>query len=108
MIWNDELAATLDPLHNVVVFQRMELNRVQQLSLALADRANAMLEQNEWLLDSKLGDSRSGSNANAGAGANSNDASADRESQGRRDARRKGRGGRARVQLQAQALGQKV
>lgn len=109
MIWNDELAATLDPIHNVIVFQRMELNRVQQLSLSLSDRANAMLEQNEWLLDSKLGDLRSSSNANAGAGANTfaGEGGADRESQGRRDARRKGRG-RGRVQLQAQALGQKV
>ncbi|KAI3613468.1 hypothetical protein CBS9595_004301 [Malassezia furfur] len=106
MIWNDELAATLDPLHNVVVFQRMELNRVQQLSLALADRASAMLEQNEWLLDAKLGDSRS-SSTGGNANANAHEGSTDRDSQNRRDARRKGRG-RGRVQLQAQALGQRV
>ncbi|WFD32065.1 Translation initiation factor 3 subunit c [Malassezia sp. CBS 17886] len=114
MIWSDELAASLDPIHNVIVFQRLELNKVQQLSLSLADRAGSMLEQNEWLLNSKLGDSRSTASANAGgasAAAFSGDANTDRDGsrQSRRDGRRgKGRGGRGRVQLQAHALGQKV
>ncbi|PKI83514.1 Translation initiation factor 3 subunit c [Malassezia vespertilionis] len=107
MIWNDELAATLDPIHDVVVFQRMEVNKVQQLALSMADRANAMLEQNEWLLDSKLGDTRSGGNGGASANA-FGDANTDRDAgQNRRDHRRKGRG-RGHVQLQSQPLGQKV
>lgn len=109
MIFNDELAASLDPTHNVVVFHRMELNKVQQLSLTLADRANAMLEQNEWLLDSKLGDRSSGSGGASSVPAERN-ADRDSGSQARRDGRRtKGSGrGRGRVQLQAHALSQKV
>ena len=90
MIFNDELAASLDSTNNVIVFQRIEHTKLQQLALALSERASSLLEQNEWLLDSKLGDERSG------------------DSQGRRDARRKGRGGR-RAPLQAHAaLGQKA
>ena len=87
MIVNDELAASLDTTLNVIVFQRSEHTKVQQLALALAERANGLLEQKEWFLDSKLGDERSG--------------------ESRRDARRKGRGGR-RVPVQAHALGQKA
>jgi len=95
MIWSDELAASLDPVHGVIAFQRTELNKMQQLSLLLADRASAMLDQNEWLLDSKLGD-----------GASAGDANTDRDA-ARRDARRRGRG-RGRIQLQGQAVSQKV
>ncbi|WFD44839.1 Translation initiation factor 3 subunit c [Malassezia psittaci] len=102
MIWKDELAATLDAKNKVIVFQRMELNRIEQLSLALADRANAMLDQNEWLLDSKLGDTRSSTGANAHASSHSNDPNADR-----RDARRKGRG-RGRAPMQSQPVGQRA
>lgn len=111
MIWHDELAASLDPMHGVIVFRRMELNRVQQLSLALADRANAMLEQNEWLLDSKLDDHRSIHSGHGGDRQHAGDATGDHDSGlGRRDGRRKGGRGRGgpRVQLQAQALSQKV
>ena len=97
MIWNDELAASLDPTEAMLLFRRMELHRVQQLSLALADRAHAMLEQNEWLLDSKTDDSRS---HHSGHG--------DGKGGDARDGRRKGGRGRPRAQLQAPALGQKV
>ena len=79
----------------MIAFQRTELNKMQQLSLLLADRASAMLDQNEWLLDSKLGD-----------GASAGDANTDRDA-ARRDARRRGRG-RGRIQLQGQAVSQKV
>ena len=97
MIWNDELAASLDPTEAMLLFRRMELHRVQRLSLALADRAHAMLEQNEWLLDSKTDDSRS---HHSGHG--------DGKGGDARDGRRKGGRGRPRAQLQAPALGQKV
>ncbi|WFD36449.1 Translation initiation factor 3 subunit c [Malassezia cuniculi] len=88
MIFNDELAASLDSEHNVIVFQRIEHTKLQQLAIALSERANSLLEQNEWMLDSKLGDERSG------------------DSQ-RREARRKGRSGR-RAPLQSHTLSQKA
>lgn len=107
MIWNDELPASIDPIHNVVVFRRTELNRVQQLSLALAERANGMLEQNEWLLDAKTDDhTRPGQH---GSGDRQGGAAGDADD--RRDGRRKGgRGGRGggRVPLQSHVLSQKA
>lgn len=90
MIWNDELAASLDRSDAMIIFRRMELNRVQQLSLALADRASAMLEQNEWLLDAKSDDARTGKDADKAG-----------------DARRKGRS-RPRAAPAPVAVGQKA
>ncbi|EPQ29278.1 uncharacterized protein PFL1_03033 [Pseudozyma flocculosa PF-1] len=58
MIYNEELAASLDPTAGVIVFHRLELTKVQQLSQTLAERANTMLEQNERLLDAKLGEGK--------------------------------------------------
>jgi hypothetical protein len=55
MIWGEELSASLDQSAGVVVFHRTELSRTQQLALALADKANTMVEQNEKALDAKLG-----------------------------------------------------
>lgn len=56
MIWNEELAASLDQSNGTVVFQRgVELSRVQQLAQNLADRVNQMAEQNAKTLDNKLG-----------------------------------------------------
>lgn len=55
MIWNEELQAALDQAAGVVVFNRVELARTQQLALTLADKVNAMVEQNEKALDQKLG-----------------------------------------------------
>ncbi|KDQ57546.1 hypothetical protein JAAARDRAFT_35256 [Jaapia argillacea MUCL 33604] len=55
MIWNEELAASLDQAAGVVVFHRIELSRAQQLALSLADKVNTMVEQNEKALDIKLG-----------------------------------------------------
>ena len=57
MIWNDELPASLDSSSGVIVFHRAESSRVQQLAQVLADRVNAMVEQNEKSLDQKLGSS---------------------------------------------------
>ena len=55
MIWNEELAAALDQSAGVVVFNRVELTRTQQLAQTLADKVNAMVEQNEKSLDQRLG-----------------------------------------------------
>ncbi|KZT59217.1 hypothetical protein CALCODRAFT_450562 [Calocera cornea HHB12733] len=55
MIWNEELAASLDQETGVVVFTRTELTRVQQLAQALADRVSNLVESNEKALDAKLG-----------------------------------------------------
>ncbi|PWY99827.1 eukaryotic translation initiation factor 3 subunit C [Testicularia cyperi] len=107
MIYNDELAASLDPSANIITFHRLELTKVQQLAVTLAEKANTMLEQNERLLDAKLGE---GKEQRSGAGGDR-----DREGgqSGQRRERRggaagRGRGrGRGRAQ-QFQALGQKV
>lgn len=55
MIWNEELSASLDQAAGVVVFHRIEVSRSQQLAQVLADKVNAMVEQNEKTLDQKLG-----------------------------------------------------
>ncbi|EPQ57410.1 hypothetical protein GLOTRDRAFT_92447 [Gloeophyllum trabeum ATCC 11539] len=57
MIWSEELSASLDQSSGAIVFHRIELSRGQQLSLSLADKINAMVEQNEKTLDNRLGGS---------------------------------------------------
>jgi len=55
MIWNEELSASLDQSGGVVVFQRIELSRSQQLAQVIADKVAAMVDQNEKALDIKMG-----------------------------------------------------
>ncbi|KIJ61357.1 hypothetical protein HYDPIDRAFT_159726 [Hydnomerulius pinastri MD-312] len=55
MIWNEELSASLDQSTGVVVFHRIELSRPQQLAQVIADKVSNMVEQNEKVLDIKLG-----------------------------------------------------
>ncbi len=55
MIWNEELSASLDQATGVLVFHRVDLSRSQQLAQVLADKVNALVEQNEKALDQKLG-----------------------------------------------------
>jgi translation initiation factor 3 subunit C len=55
MIWNEELAASLDQATGVVAFHRVELTRAQQLAQSLADKVGSMVEQSEKALDSKVG-----------------------------------------------------
>ena len=57
MIWSEELSASLDQSAGVVVFHRIELTRTQQVAQVLADKVNALVEQNEKTLDNKLGGS---------------------------------------------------
>src|SRR5882724_8181540 len=54
MIWNEELAASLDQSSGVVVFHRVDATRAQQLAQSLADKLGALIEQNEKGLDLKL------------------------------------------------------
>ncbi|TFY81206.1 hypothetical protein EWM64_g2808 [Hericium alpestre] len=44
MIWNEELPASLDQAAGVVVFNRVEFTRVQQLALTLADKTSVWVE----------------------------------------------------------------
>jgi len=57
MIWNEELSASLDQSTGVVVLHRIEHSRPQQLAQVIADKVSALLEQNEKVLDIKLGGS---------------------------------------------------
>lgn len=54
MIYKDELQASLDSIGQVIVFKTVEQTEIQRLSLQLADRVNALVEQNERALDQKL------------------------------------------------------
>ncbi|RUP45467.1 eukaryotic translation initiation factor 3 subunit 8 N-terminus-domain-containing protein, partial [Jimgerdemannia flammicorona] len=53
MIWNEEIAASLDQIKQCVVLHQVEASRVQVLSLQFADKAAALVEQNERLLEQK-------------------------------------------------------
>ncbi|CAD6954286.1 unnamed protein product [Tilletia controversa] len=142
MIWADELGggASIDDgaggagagssrsgEGGVVVLQREQLSKVQQLAQTLAERASSLLEQNERLLDSKLGEPGSGQGGQGGKGGDRREGGGGgdrredgggREGGARREGRRGGGGGggggrgrgrgRGRAQFQAQALGQKV
>ncbi|KAF8750885.1 Eukaryotic translation initiation factor 3 subunit K [Rhizoctonia solani] len=55
MIWNDELAASLDSAAKAVVFRRTEVNRTQASALALAERAANLVEMTEKALDMRVG-----------------------------------------------------
>jgi translation initiation factor 3 subunit C len=57
MVWNEEVAASLDQSSGVIVFHRIELSRPQQLAQVIADKLGTMVEQNEKTLDSKFGTS---------------------------------------------------
>jgi translation initiation factor 3 subunit C len=68
MIYNDELQASLDQIDQVIVFSRVEQSEVQRLSLQLADRVNALVEQNEKALDQKLGQGQQTDRTKEGGG----------------------------------------
>ncbi|VDC02902.1 unnamed protein product, partial [Peniophora sp. CBMAI 1063] len=55
MIWNEELAASIDTGKNVLVFHRVELQRAQSLAVALAERVGALADSNEKALDVRTG-----------------------------------------------------
>lgn len=111
MIWNEELSASLDQSAGVVVFHRVELSRSQQLAQTLADRVNALVEQNEKTLDQKLGAATGWTDRGDGAKGEKRGEQAQGEKRGGRERTRGGvrggaRGGRgARF---AQGLGGQV
>ena len=53
MIWNEELAASLDQINDVVVLHRVEPTKVQQLALMFAEKAYSFVEANERTLEQK-------------------------------------------------------
>lgn len=55
MIWNEELSASLDQSGGVVVFQRIEHSRSQQLAQVISEKVAAMVDQNEKTLDVRMG-----------------------------------------------------
>jgi translation initiation factor 3 subunit C len=87
MIWSEELSASLDQSAGVVVFQRIELSRPQQLSQLMAEKIAAIVDQNEKTLDMKLG--------GAGGWGDRNDG-AKNEKRGEQTQERRGRGERTR------------
>jgi len=50
MIWSEELVASLDQIDGVVVFHRVEQNRVQQLAQELASKVSS-LDRSAWIRD---------------------------------------------------------
>lgn len=88
MIWTEELVASLDQIDGVVVFYRVDQSRVQQLAQELATKAEHMLEQNERVLDQKLGQGNEG----RAEGERGGHGRGEREG-GRRGNERRGRGG---------------
>jgi len=125
MIWSEELSASLDYLPSpdsstsrmpVVVFHRVELNRVQQLTQSLADKVSLMVEANEKALDNKLGNTGSGGGASgwdreAGGQKGERKAGGEEGKGGRGErASRGGRGGRGggRAARFAQGLGSQM
>ncbi|OJT13114.1 Eukaryotic translation initiation factor 3 subunit C [Trametes pubescens] len=97
MIWNEELEASLDQSAGVVVFNRVEFTRTQQLAQTLADKVNALVEQNEKALDQKLGISSSwNERADGGKGEKRGEQTQERNRRGDRrgGARGGARGGR--------------
>ncbi|KDR75447.1 hypothetical protein GALMADRAFT_249506 [Galerina marginata CBS 339.88] len=87
MIWNEELSASLDQSGGVVVFQRIELSRSQQLAQVISDKVAAMVDQNEKTLDIRMGGTGGWGERNDG---NKN------EKRGEQTQERRGRGERTR------------
>ncbi|KAJ3499861.1 hypothetical protein NLJ89_g10047 [Agrocybe chaxingu] len=87
MIWNEELPASLDQSAGVVVFQRIELSRAQQLAQIISEKVATMVDQNEKALDIKIG-------GNSGWGSRNDGAK--NEKRGEQMQERRGRGERSR------------
>jgi translation initiation factor 3 subunit C len=108
MIWNEELSASLDQSGGVVVFQRIDLSRTQQLATVISDKLASMVDQNEKALDVKLGGTggwgdRNDGNKNAKTGEQT------QERRGRGERTRGARGGaRGRGARFSQGLGNQM
>lgn len=113
MIWNDELAASLDSTANAVVFRRTEVNRTQASALALAERAAGLVEMTEKALDVRVGGREGGGwgdrgdrEGGGGAGAGGQGAGGERRRGGQ--GRPRGGGGGGRGGRFAQGLGSRM
>ncbi|XP_030847884.1 eukaryotic translation initiation factor 3 subunit C [Strongylocentrotus purpuratus] len=58
MIINEELMASWDEPAATIVMHRCEPTRLQHLSLRLADKVSNLVENNERLIDARMGDNR--------------------------------------------------
>jgi translation initiation factor 3 subunit C len=92
MIYTDELEAALDQIDAVVIFHRVEQSTVQHLAQQLAEKAVAMVEQNEKTLDLKLGAGPGGDRGDARAGGEGARGRGERRGGGRGTLRGRGRG----------------
>jgi translation initiation factor 3 subunit C len=73
MIMNEELAAGLDQVSNSVVFTKgVELTKLQELALSLADKANSLTERNERLVGSQQQQGGYSNNYNSSSNNNQN------------------------------------
>ena len=91
MIYTDEIAASLDPIDDVVLFDRVEPTEVQRLAQQLAERAVGLVDANEKTLDTKLGQTQVTERANVGEG-NAGRGNRERRGGGRGSYRGRGRG----------------
>ncbi|KAF5389343.1 hypothetical protein D9757_004368 [Collybiopsis confluens] len=108
MIWSEELSASLDQADGFIVFHRTEVTRQQQLALAIAEKVNAMADQNEKALDAKLG-SAGGWGDRADGKTGEKRGEQPQERRGRGDRTRGARGGaRGRGARFAQGLGNQM
>lgn len=64
MVSNDELQGQLDHSDDNVIFQRVETTRLQSLALALSEKASALVEQNQKLMEQKINATNAGQGAN--------------------------------------------
>ena len=106
MIWSEELSASLDQSGGVIIFHRIEVSRQQQLALMIAEKINAIADQNEKNLDAKMGGGANwGDRADGKQGEKRGEQMQERR--GKRDGTRGARGGgRGRGGRFAQGLGQ--
>ncbi|KKA27422.1 hypothetical protein TD95_002022 [Thielaviopsis punctulata] len=82
MISHEELSASLDQAASTIIFRKgVELSRLQSLSLALSDKASALIESNERTLEQRTQGSANAFDRQGGRG------------RGQRTGQRAGRGG---------------
>ncbi|KAG0364770.1 Translation initiation factor 3 subunit c, partial [Mortierella sp. AD032] len=67
MVYNEELAASIDQVANVVQLHHVELSKMQSLALAFAEKASGFVEGNEKLLETKTPQPQQGDRKKGGA-----------------------------------------
>ncbi|KAG0317212.1 Translation initiation factor 3 subunit c [Dissophora globulifera] len=92
MVWNEELAASIDQVTNVIVLHHVASSRLQSLALAFAEKAAGFVEGNEKLLESKT--PQQGERPKKGPNAGKEQTSGKQQQQQRTMGPRGNRGGR--------------